>query len=448
MSKIININPLIKPEDAEYFLRVYHDISLKENPNTKEIYKELSSVIGHFYVGFVAKDQDEVTLGKGPINLINGLIGLANIGHTEDRLAKAQKYSEKSNEQVVDIRIIPLTPDQYQKSYNFAKAQKESSGNLYIAGHKDCADFVQSVYHATGLSLHFTKCYTSSELQSFGTIAAGKALTQYSSRDKFPEYFRCIEGLSKEEIALRLNLPIERVEESFVNKLVGVADFSDGVLRHFSINIKASDLLLEERENIDEYFAAWHLYASDLAEANPFKNKEESNTEDDKNKAKGWDEACNVVSACHSDKMREELKNQSGDIHNFMPSANQMEQAKADVLDFFGSISSTRNNVAEFSDISSMLFPANYDEVKKQIAEDPWLKEMIATQQTMAGTVDQVRSGHIVENMPLNLGMQAPDFSQIMSDFQSSLFSLGQASDNPEAKVMDLAGLIQDMDLD
>lgn len=235
-----------------------------------------------------------------------------------------------------------------------------------------------------------------------------------------------------------------------MNKVVGISDISEGILKYFAINIEASDLLLEERENIDEYFAAWQLYAGDLAEANPFKNKEDNNTEDESNKTKAemWDEACNVVSVCHSDKVREELKKQSEDMPNLMPSANQMQHAKADILDFFGNMTSARSNVDEFADFSSILFPANYDEVKKQMAEEPWLKEMMATQEAMARTVDQVRSNHIVDHMSLNLETQAPDFSQIMSDFQSSLFSLSQASDNPEAKVMDLAGLIQDMDLD
>ncbi len=161
-------------------------------------------------------------------------------------------------------------------SYQFAKASEQDNNHLYIAGGYDCADFVQSVYHAAGLSFHFTKCYTAQELQNLGTAASMKAFLKYSSRDNFVKYFRCITGMSAEEVALRLNIEEERVEELAGYMGVITADGLDATRKYLVLILESTDLLLDNQENIDEYFVAYNVLAEDLAQANPFLKEEEN----------------------------------------------------------------------------------------------------------------------------------------------------------------------------
>lgn len=167
MTKIININPLVRHENAEYFLNIYHDVYLEQDEDVGTINKTLRSLVGHFYVGFASKlDGSDKTFGKRSIedgNLITdgtAIIGRGRVVDENSRLSLSKKYQAEKGEQVVDTRVIPLTANQYFNSYQFAKVSEQDNNHLYVAGGYDCADFVQSVYHAAGLSFHFTKCYT------------------------------------------------------------------------------------------------------------------------------------------------------------------------------------------------------------------------------------------------------------------------------------------------
>ncbi len=430
MTKIININPFIQHEKAEHFLNIYHDIYLKEDRNTKEITKTLNSLVGHFYVGFASKcDGSERTFGKGPIeggNLITDgtvIIGRGGVVDENSRLSLTKKYQEEKGEQVLDVRVIPLTANQYCNSYQFAKASEQDNNHLYIAGGYDCADFVQSVYHAAGLSFHFTKCYTAQELQNLGTAASMKAFLKYSSRDNFVKYFRCITGMSAEEVALRLNIEEERVEELAGYMGVITADGLDATRKYFSINIRSTDLLLDNQENIDEYFVAYNVLAEDLAQANPFLKEEENSDLDQEQQeannryAEGWQDASEVLSLCHSNAIKEQLKEQSKeDLAWLLPSQSQMQQASNHVSDFFNDLNQGQVSNQQALDILALVNQSSEMSSRAQarLSQKAWFQDMLEKSETIQKTCAEVKNTSLAGNMPLNLGIPAFDLSSFL----------------------------------
>lgn len=430
MTKIININPLIRPENAEYFLNIYHDVYLEQDEDIGTIDKTLSSLVGHFYVGLLSKhDKNEKTFGKGPIeggNLITDgtvIIGRGGVVDENSRLSLAKKYQEEKGEQVLDARVIPLTANQYCNSYQFAKASEQDNNHLYIACGRDCVDFVQSVYHAAGLSFHFTKCYTAQELQNLGTAASMKALLKYSSRDNFVKYFRYIAGISAEEVALRLNIEDERVEELAGYMGVITADELDVARKYFSINIRSTDLLLDNQENIDEYFVDYNVLAEDLAKANPFlKEKENSDLDQQQQEAnsgyaEGWQAGCEGLSLCHSNAIKEQLKEQSNkSLEWLIPSQSQMQQASNHVSDFFSDLNQQQVSNQQSDDILALVNQSLELSSRAQasLLQEAWFQDMLEKSETIQKTCAEVKNNSLAGNMPLNLGIPAFSLSSFL----------------------------------
>lgn len=464
MTKIININPLVRHENAEYFLNIYHDVYLEQDEDVGTINKTLRSLVGHFYVGFASKlDGSEKTFGKRSIedgNLITdgtAIIGRGRVVDENSRLSLSKKYQAEKGEQVVDTRVIPLTANQYFNSYQFAKVSEQDNNHLYVAGGYDCADFVQSVYHAAGLSFHFTKCYTAQELQNLGTAASMKALLKYSSRDNFVKYFRCITGISAEEIALRLNIEEERVEELAGYKGAITANELDVARKYFSINIKSTDLLLDNQENIDEYFVAYNVLAEDLAKANPFLKEEEKSDLDQQQQegnsryAEGWQDACEALSLCHSNAIKEQLKEHNKEeLAWLVASPSQMQHASKHVSDFFSELEQQQVSNKQVLDILALVNQSSEISSKEQVSlsQEAWFQDMLEKSETIQKACGEVKNNSLAGNMSLNLGIAAFDLSSFLPKQSANEPSTSQNSIELAGNATVRSNLMQGEELD
>jgi hypothetical protein len=113
----------------------------------------------------------------------------------------------------------------------------------YIIGLKDCVDFVQDVYHSTGLSLYFTKAYTKAELFSLNTKVAYKVFERYGSRDSFREKFLQIESQSAEFLADNLNIDVNQIaEDSWRIKLFQNIDSPEYSKKYYTIILDEKDV--------------------------------------------------------------------------------------------------------------------------------------------------------------------------------------------------------------
>jgi hypothetical protein len=62
---ISNINKEIKIEDAKYFLKFYHDLSITENTNNKSL--SIASYFGHSYIELINTiTESSIFRGKNP----------------------------------------------------------------------------------------------------------------------------------------------------------------------------------------------------------------------------------------------------------------------------------------------------------------------------------------------------------------------------------------------
>ncbi|OZG32419.1 hypothetical protein [Rickettsia endosymbiont of Culicoides newsteadi] len=457
MGKVIDINPLIRPINAKHFLNIHHDISLPQGQQGGEIRKGISSFIGHFYVGFLMKDKIEETFGKGPVDLASIIIGSGQVVSEDERLALSKEYQETKKEKILDTRIIPLTCAQYQDGYKFALDHAQDSSHLYIAGGRDCVDFVQSVYHVAGLSFHFTKCYTAQELQNLGTAASMKALLKYSSRDNFVKYFWCITGISAEEIALRLNIEEERVEELAGYKGAITANELDAARKYFSINIKSTDLLLDNQENIDEYFVAYNVLAEDLAKANPFLKEEEKSDLDQQQQegnsryAEGWQDACEALSLCHSNAIKEQLKEHNKEeLAWLVASPSQMQHASKHVSDFFSELEQQQVSNKQVLDILALVNQSSEISSKEQVSlsQEAWFQDMLEKSETIQTACGEVKHNSLAGNMSLNLGIAAFDLSSFLPKQSANEPSTSQNSIELAGNATVRSNLMQEEELD
>jgi len=242
----ININPEIDIKSAKHFLAIYHDVALKLNRTEEKLIKDIST--GHFYIGLIT-EEDASSYGFNPTSLIDVFGGMGVVGVENERLARSKRYEEETKEEVLCTKLIPLTYQQYSKANLFVE-HNLGIETEYKIGHRDCVDFVQDVYHETGLSLYFTKVFTKQELLDLGTKVCLKVLSRYGARDIFSDIFTNAElGCSNaKEVSNKLNIPVNQVVE-VTNHITSLMFYDSLSLtnHYFTVFLNESDYsLLDE----------------------------------------------------------------------------------------------------------------------------------------------------------------------------------------------------------
>jgi hypothetical protein len=207
----VNINPEISPQEAKCFLTIYHDVGLKLEESTNLVVKTFS--FGHFYLG-LSNGEINVSYGFNPINIANSIIGKGKVKTEDERLSLHNQYEQQTQNSLLYSKHIPLSFVQYCKATSYVEKYLGVK-QTYIVAERDCSDFVQDVYHETGLSLYFTKVFTKQELLELGTEVCLKVLSRYGARDIFSDIFTNAElGCSNvKEVSNKLNIPVNQVVE-------------------------------------------------------------------------------------------------------------------------------------------------------------------------------------------------------------------------------------------
>lgn len=253
--KIYNINPFILAKEANYFLGIHHDLKVEDGLNSVMVINPNSP--GHFYVSLLSQTpKTHEFFGVNPA-IDEGQTLLENIGgaFTEIIIDESARYNksiafqEMNGNKILDTRCIPLTRDQYNTTYRYV-CKRMQQNNWYVLGYKDCADFVQDVYHSTGLSLYFTKVFTKSELLELGTSSALKVLGRYGSRDTLQDKFLRIESVSKQALAEELNISEKQIADiSWQEKIISFHYGDSQSTIPFTVILNESDLkIFDEAE--------------------------------------------------------------------------------------------------------------------------------------------------------------------------------------------------------
>jgi hypothetical protein len=194
---------------AEYCLVILYDPGVNYDKSTHQT-SEKTIPIGHFYhgVGRVADDgcvKDEIW-GYGPDGEISLPIARA-IFEKEDKRYTAITLHELSNRKLGSLVIqksIPITTEQYGKYQSFI-ASVENNPGTYIGHINDCITNTQKALESVGLGhVKVQDIINTDEITSF-------------SLAKFSSYFRqnpkTVPGVSKEDVAQRLKITIDRIKE-------------------------------------------------------------------------------------------------------------------------------------------------------------------------------------------------------------------------------------------
>lgn len=206
-SQLADINPDIKADDANYFITVIHDLSVKPDGKGR---LGIENNIGHFYLAFHSSvekmEEDKIYFGMNPES--TAPIHKGEIKDETKRYNNAKTYSEKTS--VVQIqKMIPLTKAQFDQAHKYAlDAQLNKTSGLYFASMNDCISFTQAVYAKTGLSGRFTEIFTQKELKLFKSLAAISAIDRLGVKG---QNFVVQGAYSKEQVSKIYNVDISRV---------------------------------------------------------------------------------------------------------------------------------------------------------------------------------------------------------------------------------------------
>lgn len=312
-----DINPAIKGTQANYFLNIYHDVAIDELSDIDLVINNSSP--GHFYIGVVEGELVK-SYGFNPDVPWKILAANGRVRSEDDRLKRAKKYEVEKSQNILCTKSIPLTYDQYHLAKAYIN-KWEGVTQTYTIGLHDCTDFVQEVYHETGLSLYFTKVFTKQELSDLGTEVRFKVMSRYGARDCFPEMFINMEGESIEAISRKLNIPCEQIVETTNN--IAFLAFHDSLAitnRYFSVFLNDQDYKLP----------------SEIMQP------------------------INVVDAAE----------QADFIKHFILSDTQASKAKNTLTDFFtNSINSYSQNASHYPIPAHILFPEISDETRNEIEQ-------------------------------------------------------------------------------
>ena len=230
-------------ESPKYFFNIHHR-NINVLINQDGTFEPATSYTGHLYLTLHADDQVDY-FGKYPPedNLLYGEGVIKTKKEGEKHGVITNLPNQTSNPHVFTKQII-ITKEEYEQGIKYAKeiATGKIEGNKYIIGFADCVDFVQSVYNAAGLPLHFTTAYNKQELANLDTLASSKMLFKYGSRDTIKDHLSITEGVSREQLAKSLNISIDKIRPSSPVIDLSLQSY-DSLLPKFKITIDDSDIL-------------------------------------------------------------------------------------------------------------------------------------------------------------------------------------------------------------
>ncbi len=225
--------------EREYYLNLYHRnarvvIDKDGNPEPSKVLTP-----GHFYVGLVDGNGKEKMIGKYPKDeesTINSVIGQSKI---KDELVTHMLLTklEKTPGEYITSKTIRLTEEQYNAAVRYVESNQDGSKSTpFVFNLFDCSVFVQGVYNAAGLSLHFTMLHTKEELLGLNTPVAMNVLKNLGSRDTLKQHFSNIEGVNKQQLAQSLNLSPDKVKPILSSEKVFQP--SDATLANFEVTVE------------------------------------------------------------------------------------------------------------------------------------------------------------------------------------------------------------------
>jgi hypothetical protein len=122
----------------------------------------------------------------------------------QSRAKLAKEFENTTGQEIIRYKIIPLTEEQYNKAFQFISTKKDE---IYVGLGANCINFTQEVYNAAGLPGYYTENFSIEELSQVNSWANSYTIKNFPTQNlEWYEY-----GKSKEEVAVKFNLPIERI---------------------------------------------------------------------------------------------------------------------------------------------------------------------------------------------------------------------------------------------
>ncbi len=228
-TEIANINPSVGILKAKYFLLVNNDVKVDYNQKTKEYTLPFST--GHTNIGFVTNGEIQDIFGKQPyLDKFPIPIGPGKIKDEAERYRVSQNNDELSHH---STKIIPVTKEQYDAAYNYAKSQQDSGVQYFNIANNNCNNFVNDVIQQAIPDKNLGQIYTAKELEN-------KAV----NIDVSVKYGACDQGRIVTESILVNVADKHKVDPSRVTP--HPVDPSNPDIRHYTIspdNVCPKDLL-------------------------------------------------------------------------------------------------------------------------------------------------------------------------------------------------------------
>lgn len=228
-----------------YYLDIHHrNTTVLKNGNDSFVTNSLPS--GHTFISLGDSDSDvEEFFGWYPKR--NDFFCSTEFGlEDEIEMCELLKELSRKNQDYLFKKRIFLSFEQYNKALHFSKSLLKNfelhSGVLNFDG---SINFIQSVYNAAKLPLHFTHVYSYEELLKLPYLThyqqSESFNANYGSRAELLIGILNISGFNKEEIVARLNVPIKRIKQSININLNDSPAVT--LLPNFKVKLEKSDFL-------------------------------------------------------------------------------------------------------------------------------------------------------------------------------------------------------------
>jgi hypothetical protein len=166
-------------------LLVNNDVKVDYNQKTQEYTLPFST--GHTNIGFVTNGEIQDIFGKQP-SIEGAPIGTGQILSEAERYELSKEYDEKHGTNHHSTKIIPVTKEQYDAAYNYAKSQKDSGVKYFNVFTSNCNDFVNDVLQQAIPGKNLGQIYTEKELKDmavktdiavkYGACDQGRTVTE------------------------------------------------------------------------------------------------------------------------------------------------------------------------------------------------------------------------------------------------------------------------------
>lgn len=229
-TEIANINPSIDILKAKHFLLVNNDVKVDYNEKTKEYTLPFST--GHTNIGFVTNGEIQDIFGKQP-SWKGSPIAPGKIKYEAGRDIVSKQHDQDNGKSYHSTKIIPVTKEQYDAAYNYAKSQKDSGVKYFNVFTSNCNDFVNDVLQQAIPGKNLGQIYTAKELKDMAV-----------KTDIAVKYGACNQGRTVTE-SIHVNVADKhKVDPSRVTP--HPVDPSNPDIRHYTIspdNVCPQDLL-------------------------------------------------------------------------------------------------------------------------------------------------------------------------------------------------------------